>query len=627
MRRQNIESKKAILDRMDEKEYNLVVKIMADDIYNKVEYDVIILLARKCSSLYNAMIPLVREERDGRVEETHRQLIENQGGREPIVLTDCALDWVIWSIRQDEKRESAGIRKVLLVDDIIIHGRTLLRTRDKLEQAFCEAGIEDYKIDIATFAANTEELLIDKEEICNLPDIRSCTISSWKLFSGQIVDIIYLSGQTYTSYVPKFRFSMNSEAGNVIRQFIASEGLSQITDPAREGLGVKIYACVEKGREQYKLCESYRFYEFSNQSEYVFVPMVSLRPVDEECLNNYIDLLLALGIIIRNKGQEQDSFKDFLNNCSGEYKYRLVLYAISTFAGWQFLQERIGVKEEQDYECYDREEEAFNFYFFGLKGYHQIHESQSSLSDFSKKLEEIYCSMEPLKELKENGNIADVIQDADVKKLADSFAGIIEASKETIADNDVVGKLLTVNNSIDEKRYRDSVKKEEKNIQDRVMGIPLIDIVNMLMLKGSMTLEKAFMFVLMAIDYGRASIVAHCFTLQTGKRWYTSLVHAGEENYRYYITHYLPILYGLSMLEFRNSKSPDAAEKEKYWEKFYEENSNMKYLEADKDYLMQQRTLQELKDVVEDAALYQPMKQAEKEALSNAIKTTKEYIG
>lgn len=631
MRRQNIELKKAILDRMDEKDYNTVVRIMADDIYNKVEYDVIILMARKCSSLYKAMISLVREERDGLVEEIHRQLIEKQGGREPIVLTDCALDWVIWNIRQDAKREFAGIRKVLLVDDIIIHGRTLLRTRDKLERAFSEAGIKDYKIDIATFAANTEELLIDKKEICNLPDIWRCTISSWKPFSGQIVDIIYLSGQTYTSYVPKLRFTMNSEAGNVIRQFIAREGLFQITDPAREDLGVKIYACVEKGREQYKLCESYRIYEFSNRSEYVFVPMVSLRPVDEECLNRYVDLMLALGIIIRNKGQEQDSLKEFLNNCSGEYKYRLVLYAISAFAGWQFLQERIGVKEERDYECYDREVETFNFYFLGLRGYRQMRESQSSLSDFSKKLEENYCAMEPLKELKENGNIADIIQDADVKNLADSFAGIIEASKEKRANNDVVGKLLTVNNSIDEKRYRDSyrdsVKKEEKNIQDRVMGIPLIDIVNMLMFKGSMALAEAFMFVLMAIDYGRASIVPHCFTLQTGKRWYTSLVHAGEENYRYYITHYLPILYGLSMLEFRSNKSPDTAEKGKYWDKFYEENPDMKYLDADKDHLVQQRTLQELKDAVEDAALYQPMKQGEKEALSNAIKTTKEYIG
>lgn len=623
MRRQNIELKKVILDRMDEKDYNAMVKIMADDIYNKVEYDIIILMARKCSNLYNAMLPLVKEERDGLIGEVHRQLVEKHGGREPIILTDRALDWVIWSIRQDAADKHIGIRKILLADDIIIHGRTLLRTKGKLEEAFHEAGIEDYTIDIVTFAANTDELLMEDKEICNLSDIHQCTISDWKPFSGQIVDTIYLLGQTYTSYVPRLRINMDSEFGNMIRQFIDRGDLLQITDPEREGLGVKTYACVVEGQEQYKLCESYRVYEFSNRKEYVFVPMVSLQAVDEECLNRYIESLLTLGIIVQSKVQERDMLKEFLNNCSGEYKYRLVLYAASAFAGWRFLRDSIGVKDEQIYDCYDREAEMLNFYFLELKSYSQLRENQISLSDLSKKLEEDYSAMSPLEE---KGNIAEAIQDAAVKSLADSLTNIIEESKLKDTDIDMVGKLLTVNNTIDEERYRDSVKKEEKDIHDRVMGIPLIDIVNMLVKKGRLPLATAFASVLKAVDYGRGSIVAHCFTLSTGRRWYTSLVHAGEENYRYYITYYLPVLYGLSMLEFRSNNTPDIATKKNYWEKFYAENSGLKYLNADREHLVQTRTLQELKDVVEYAALYQQMRQTDKEALSSAIKMTKEYI-
>lgn len=623
MKRQNVELKKAILDRMGEKDYNAMVKIMADDIYNKTEYDIIILLARKCSNLYNAMIPLVREEHDGLIEEQHRQLVNNREGKEPIVLTDRALDWVIWNIHMNKPDQPVVIRKILLADDIIIHGRTLLRIRNKLEEAFKETGIEDYKIDIATFAANTEELLTDEKEICNLSDIRRCTISEWKLFSGQIVDTIYLMGQTYTSYVPRLRFRMDSETGEMIRAFIKEGNLPQITDPAREGLGVKIYTCVVESKEKYKLCESYRIYEFSNQKEYVFVPMVSLCAVDEECLNRYIDALLAFGVVIQSNVEEKDLLKDFLDHCSGEYKYRLVLYVASAFAGWHFLRECIGVKDEQSYDCYERETEAYNFYFLGIQSYSQLQKRQLDFLKLSEKLDEEYRKMVPFEG---SGNVADAIQDAAVKELTDSLLEIIEENREKHADKDVVGKLLTVNNRIDEKRYQDSVQKEEKDIQDRVMGIPLIDIITMLVEKGGMTLAAAFMSVFRAIDYGRGSIVAHCFTQSTGKRWYTSLVHAGEENYRYYISHYLPVLYGLSMLEFRNNSSPAKETKEEYWEKFYAENLELKYLNTDRDYLVQTRTLQELKDVIEDAALYQQMNSEEKKALGSAIKTAKEYM-
>ena len=91
-----------------------------------------------------------------------------QNGKEPVVLTDRALDWVIWKIRQSASDESGMIRRILLADDIIIHGRTLSRIKGRIKDVFREMKIEDYKIDIVTFAANTEELLIDKEEICNL---------------------------------------------------------------------------------------------------------------------------------------------------------------------------------------------------------------------------------------------------------------------------------------------------------------------------------------------------------------------------------------------------------------------------------------------------------------------------
>lgn len=620
MRKRNVQLKSAILDHMDEKDYNAMVKIMADDIYNRVEYDIIILLARKCSNLYTAMLPLVKEEHDGLIEERHRQLV-SQMGKEPIVLTDRALDWVIWKIRHGASDQSGMIRKILLADDIIIHGRTLSRIKRRIEEAFHGMNIKDYKIDIVTFAANTKELLIDKEEICNLEDIRKCTISDWKLFSGQIVDIIYLMGQTYTSYVPKLRFKKDSETGEMIKRYIVEKNLPQITDTAREALGFKTYACVAESRENYKLCESYRIYEFSNQGEYVLVPMVSLEAVDEECLNQYIDILIASGVIIQRKEQERNLIETFLKQCSGEYKYRFVLYVVSAFAGWHFLKDCIGAKDEQSYDCYDRDVETYNFYILGIKSYSQLQKEQIDFGEISTKLEEEYCAMSPLQG---EGNVTDVIEDADVKKLADSLGEIIEENIGGNINIDVLGKLLTVNSKIDEEKYWDSVKKNEKDIQDRVMGFPLIDVARMLMDKGKMSLTSAFRSVFKAIDYGRGSIVVHCFALPNEKKWYTSLIHAGEENYRYYINQYLPVLYGLSMMEFRSGIREESKKKE-YWEKLYRKNPDLKYLEADKGYLVQTRALQEMKDVVEHDALYE-LRDEEREALYSAIKIAEEYM-
>lgn len=628
--------KKKILRRMDVKEYNEIIRVLADDIYNSTDYDVIIPVARKCSSLYMALLPLVIEEWDGSIEETHERRMRAENPKETVVLTDRALDWVIWNIKRNAENEAVGkrIRRILLLDDIIIHGRTLSRIRQILIKAFQEAGIpeDEYAIEIATFAVNRRGLLIDTSEIANMKNVRVYMSSDWRPFSGKIVDIIYLMGQTYTSYVPRLTFSMNSDSGKKIKEFIdRNTNIFEITDPARKDLGVKVYACVAEPGAAYALCESYRIFEFTNQQEYAFVPMISMRVVNEECLNAYIDALFRCRILEQRKGLETGSeIRTFLAQCSGEYRYRLSLYALSAFAGWKFLKESIGITNLLEYNRYDQEIEDYNFYVVGIKSYEDLCEQNVALPDLSGEFAAQYDRiMTPYMIQKASASIA---RDGFMQQLEDSIEDILKKEQEKSKEagrqikGDVIGKLFTINHEIDEALYRKADRKNEKEICDRVRGIPLSDIIAILVQEGSRTLQEVFAALLEITDYGKASIVTHCFEESKTERYYISLVHAGEENYQYYITHYLPVLYGLCMLEFRRNDMSKPAEKEKYLDRFYQDNPSTEYLDLDKENLLSSETLSELRDIVYEAAQSRPLDESTKEALHSAIRLTKEFM-
>lgn len=620
---------------MDVKEYNGIIRVMADDIYNSTDYDVIIPVARKCSNLYKALLPLVKEEWDGDIEETHERLLAGNAG-EPVVLTDRALDWVIWNIKRNEEDEAVGkkIRRILLLDDIIIHGRTLSRIRQTLAEAFREAGIleNEYVIKIASFAVNKNGLLIDTSEIANSKNVREYMSSDWRPFSGKIVDTIYLMGQTYTSYVPKLIFPMSSDSGKKIEEFVTrNENISEITDPARKDLGVRVYAYVAEPKAPYALCESYRIFEFPNQQEYVFVPMVSMRAVNEECLNAYIDALFRCRILESRKELEtDDEIKAFLDQCSGEYRYRLSLYALSAFAGWKFLKESIGITDQDEYSRYDREVEDYNFYVVGIKSYEDLCGQNSALPDLSGEFASQYERIMTPEVIQRASDV--IARGENMGKLTNSIEEILkkerEKSKEakTQIKGDVIGKLFTINHEIDEALYRNADRTDKKGIWDRVMGIPLSDIIARLVREGNRSLQEVFTALLGITDYGKASIITRCFEGSKTERYYTSLVHAGEENYQYYITHYLPVLYGLCMLEFRRNDMSKPAEKEKYVDCFYQDNPSSEYLDLDKKNLLSYETLSELKDIVYEAALTRPMNDAAKESLRSAINLTKEFM-
>lgn len=589
MKRENIHAKKSILKRIPEEDYNGMINMITDDIYNNVEYDVIILLARKFSKFYRALLPLAKEEYDGYPEQEHMKISEDS---RPIIITSQALDWVIWSIRTKNKDEKCKIRRILLADDIFIHGRTLLRVKKRLEEEFKKAEVSDFQVDIIAYAVNDEESLVQSQDIKNWDKIQKCTKSNWKILSDEIVDIIYLMRQTYTSYVPNARFKIESEEGRAIADFLQKNKVQRIENNKTKEIGITSYFYLVKGTEQYKICESFRIYKFDIQQEYVLVPMISIRLINEECLNRYIGKLIEEDCLFCN--DNSGSLQEFLLDCSGEYKYRLFLYVMSAFAGWKFMQDIIGIKTEWNY---DREEAVSNFYYVQLKDYRQLQETLKNISKLSEYMEAIY------QQTKSCESAMTEIQDEDVLLLKDWFDQIAKEYEEhnAVEEQNSIGKFFAVNSRIDEERYRESVRQGDNEAQRRVIGIPLYEIVNKMSRKQSLTLEDIFASIFREIDYGRGSIVPHHFS-KNGV--YTSLMHAGEENYRYYVNNYLPVLYGLCLLEFRGNGKVDEQQRLDYWDEFYATIQRKDFLPSDREYLVKRTTLESLQKVIEKEALY-----------------------
>lgn len=114
MNKQTIKKKKRILSRITLAEYRELLTFVEE--FYLAEYSLKILIARKGSNLFSALIDLVREEDGGRV----RQLYEKKfaGKEEPVIISDRALDYYAEDIK------NGLFQSILIGDDTIRHGRT-----------------------------------------------------------------------------------------------------------------------------------------------------------------------------------------------------------------------------------------------------------------------------------------------------------------------------------------------------------------------------------------------------------------------------------------------------------------------------------------------------------------------
>lgn len=590
MNKELFELKKRVISVISDKTYYGLINF-AEKIYN-ADHDVVILMARKASNLYLALLPLLREEYLGSIEEEHK----SRGDKTAEVISDRAIEQVLSDIKENGKKTK--YRRILVADDLIIHGTTIARIREKLQKAYAEAGIaeDEYQIDIMAYAENIDGIALSAKDIWNADTIVKCTMSSWKKISNRIIDILHIMGRPYTSYVPNAEIRMDSPQGESIASYIREGEIKEIRDHNMQRRNVRVYVGTRESKDAYAICETYRIYEYKYLNKYVFVPMVIINPINEEMLRRYIESLSEYLTEESRLGIEKMVW-DF----ETEYPYRLAIYILSSLAGWKFFEAAFGQKAD---DCnYEVREEIMNFSCPFLRKFSDIGDV-TRISETFQKINAAYNSLKA-----EMVSVEDQIMGEDVQRLKSEVEAIVKyvqrKGKEVESEflDDVIAKIMETNNRLDEAKFGVWKGERRKEIRKRMKGISVENMYSQLKWSSD-SVERNSKALIHAIDTGKGSIVPFAVNC-SNQKIFISMLRAGEQNYRYYVDNYLPIMYGFYLLETMGLDQRRQREQKEYlWDQYYKGNKMPLFAEMDKEYLMNRISMnREFEDVILDEVL------------------------
>lgn len=554
MQAENIKKKRKLLQKISKKRYAEFVRYIEKVLL--ADYDLKILMARKFSNLFNALRPLVEEEYGGRVKQLYDKKFVN---RKPLIISDRALDVL------KSKIQTGEYKRILLADDIIIHGRTLDKIYGMLQTWFEEAEIYDYEIKVYAYAESREGALNDVAFLSHKEVEKICNTAQWRAISNDIVQVFYALGVPYTSYVPNGRVAIDSDAGRILNEALSNETIfHRQTSVDMEINEIESYVHVAEKEFPFALNATVRVYKYEEQGAYVVVPMFMLKPIESGIL---FECVAAL------KEALTDEYWNILQDVpESEMLYRTAIYLSSAMWGWQFMRDVLKVNPSEL--AYDPAEENMNFYTPILK---------IDPQDFDKYLQ----------------TFADKYHVADeVEKLVEGEKdfGELDAALKSVKSGSTVngdvymreclGRYLYKNGCIDEERCAKHPK--ESDARRRLVGYPMIKLKSYFE-NHSVDWIRA---VLYAIDYGKGSVVSNTL-VKGGKKYFLSVIHAGEQNYKYFEETYFPFLYGLYEIECE-------AERNDMWQKVGEWKE--KYIAAYQTYWSEQGkfSLQEDLDTLKD---------------------------
>lgn len=537
--------RKRLLQRISRDKYKDMIRYI-EKVY-LADYDLKILMARKFSNLFMTLLPLALREDGSRL--AYRFVEKFRKKKKPIIISDRAL------IALKEQITSGACRRILLADDIIIHGRTLDKVYRMIQSWFEEGGIKDYEIKVFAYAESENGLLPDIE-FANCREVQHvCPTGQWRAISNRIVDIFYLCGTAYTSYVPNLRISMDSEIGRALKIRLESTDsgfISQASRDMRENY-VNAYVYVDTKAPAFALNCSMRVYEYKELSEYVLVPMVMLKPMKKQSLMSCLEQVRPL---------LDERFADMLQTCQeDDILYRSLVYAASAAWGWQFIWNVLNIPPDRV--AYQKREEQLNFFHPVLNRKQEATgQADRVLATLSAKFQEIEDIDALLRDEEDFKILTRLFGEA---KSQFGQGKTNEDPKETCM---LLSKYLYLNGLQDEKRcqerMRDSGNLAEGDLDTRrLIGLPVYQCVEML----SGSIENRIRSILYAIDFGKGSIIS--WKLRKNQDvYFLSVIHAGEQNYKYYENEYFPFLYGLYHLEYMAEKKQRRGQLKQWKDKF-----------------------------------------------------------
>ena len=181
--------------------------------------------------------------------------------------------------------------KILLVDDVLLHGRAM---EDVYNYLIDECHCDKDRIDLKVYLRNEDRNLVFRKK--NIVSKQSVHDQSWAWMSCSFVDTFLIAGRPYVSVLPYFKLSSYEKkiADNIHR--VINQSVSATTDVQKYN-GGKLWIYMKDNCAQYFEQVFIRIYECADESEYLIVPYMFLKPMNKETIINLIKDLLSYDVL------------------------------------------------------------------------------------------------------------------------------------------------------------------------------------------------------------------------------------------------------------------------------------------------------------------------------------------
>lgn len=499
-----------------------------------MEYDLLVLMARKFFNLFCVFHKL-------NCEKYERLGIEYRNNGK--IITNRALPL----LRNDIK--NGLYKKIIIADDIIIHGRSIKGVYDDLIKICPQV-----EIDLVSYVSNSDGIIGDLSGIKNKIDIRySVHADAWKGISYRFVKAFYLAARPYISYLPYYTLRTDWDT---LKNNLEKENCYDIEISDMHKYKVKAFIYRGSYVQRFEKLKSsgmcaIRFYYYSKIGQIIAIPYFSIK-----------DTMSSSVISVAKKIREKYCISDYQgfrnpSDISAEISAMEIEYILSTWiAAYVFNKCNIEV------EVWHRDIEEYNFV-------------KRLLPDNLLKLDEIEERIMFYSQIESEMNVLDVfsnkssdsellsVYDAMEEKYKAHYLDFINGKslwnkeidpnkKSYLFIQRFIGNFMYENGNVDEARCKKKVE------QKRSYGISVMQIIDkmslfLIGLTGSNDLEKikrqVYASIISIVDSGRGTIVNYENELQGSGSFIESVIYAGEQNYMFCEETNFPLMYGLFLLE------------------------------------------------------------------------------
>lgn len=236
--------------------------------------------------------------------------------------------------------EQLADQSILVVDDIRLHGRALDEiTVFLIEECHC---LEE-NISLKIFADNIDTIKVKSKYHPEIIINESVDKNKWWKVSSSIINSLYISGQPYVSHLPYFEIGPETQAADVMEEFIRSNAVGEMTTKIQKFYGVRSYLyLMDDASKQMPFVEQamIRIYVYDRIGKIVVVPYAFLKPFGFEEVEHYYRRLCEMKIVQNDKGSLGKYDVVSPNKWLVKYLYSMETYVTSLILGKMFISDK-----------------------------------------------------------------------------------------------------------------------------------------------------------------------------------------------------------------------------------------------------------------------------------------------